>query len=145
MYTKRNFGTLPRTIGGLMEDVINTGWNLVNEEVTSLTVPVNIKETSTCYELHLIAAGLKKEDFKLQIDRNLLNISYQHAEENQEQPQDEKWIKNEYRLRSFKKSFTLNEKIDSSKISAKYADGILVVTLPKKEVTEPTALEIPVN
>jgi HSP20 family protein len=146
MYTKRNFGPMPRTIGGLMEDVLNTGWNFINEEVSAFTAPVNIKETDKSYELHVVAPGLKKEDFKLQIDRNILTISYQHKEEeNKEEQPAEKWIKNEYRTRSFKRNFTVTDKIDATKISAKYTDGILVVALPKKEITEVTTQEIAVN
>ena len=48
-------------------------------------------------------------------------------------------------MKSFKRSFNLNEKIDAGKIAAKYADGVLVITLPKKEVSEPSAHEISVN
>ena len=81
---------------------------------------------------------------KISVDKNLLQISYEHKEENKDQ-QTGKWIRNEYKMRSFKRSFTLNEKIDAGKISAKYADGVLVIGLPKKEVTEPTVHEIAVN
>ncbi len=134
---------MPRTIGGLMEDLISNGWSRINEEVSSFNAPVNIQETETSYELHLVAPGLKKEDFKINLDRNVLTLSYDHKEENKEQ--DGKWLRSEFNRNSFKRSFTLNEKIDGSKINAKYADGILLVTLPKKEPTEHVAQEITVN
>ena len=128
-----------------MEDMVHTGMNRFNEEVNSFIAPVNIQETDNSYELHLVAPGLKKEDFRINLDKEVLNISYeQKKEEKTEQPQ-EKWLRSEYRMKSFKRSFSLNEKVDASKIAAKYADGVLIVTLPKKEVSEPAAMEIAVN
>jgi len=145
MYNKRNYAVLPRTVGGLMEDIFHNGWNRINEEVSAFTAPVNIQETEKSYELHVIAAGLKKEDFKINIDKNILNISFEQKEENKEEGNAAKWLRSEYRMRSFKRSFTLNEKVDTANIAAKYTDGILQITLPKKEVSEPAAHEISVN
>jgi HSP20 family protein len=149
MYNKRFYGITPRTIGGFFEDVLQNGINQVNEEISSYTAPVNIQETPKSYELHLVAPGLKKEDFKLNIDSNILNISFEQKNEktegSTENKEETKWLRNEYRMRSFKRSFNLNDKIDAGKIAAKYADGVLVVTLPKKEVSEPAAHEITVN
>ena len=145
MYNKRFYGVSPRTIGGFFEDALHHGWNQVNEEIGFTSVPVNIQETEHSYELHVVAPGMKKEDFKINLDKNLLHISYEHVQENKEQPASGKWIRTEYRTKSFKRTFTLNEKVDTGKISAKYADGILVVSLPKKEVTEPATQEIVIN
>ncbi len=142
---RRNFGLAPRTFGGLMEDVINNGWNHVNEHISSVVAPVNIQETEKSYELHLVAPGLKKEDFKINVEQNTLTISYDQNTEQKEEGSEGKWLRNEYRTRSFKRSFTLNDKIDTGKIAAKYADGILEVTMPKKEDSEPQKQEISVN
>ena len=147
MYYKRNFGIAPRTIGGLMEDMVQNGWTKFNEEVSSYVAPVNIQETDKSYDLHLVAPGLKKEDFRINLEKDTLTISYQHGEqkeENKDQPK-EKWLRSEYRMRSFKRSFTLNEKVDAGNISAKYTDCVLLVTLPKKDVSEPVKHEIAVN
>jgi len=103
---------------------------------------VNIHETENAYEMHLMAPGLKKEDFKLHVDRNVLHISYEHKEEKETTG---KWIRKEYKMQTFRRSFTLNDKISVSGISAKYNDGVLVVTLPKKEVAEPASQEISVG
>ena len=142
---KRNYGFMPRNISGLMEDVLQNGWARVNDEVSAFTAPVNIQETDNSYDIHLIAPGLKKEDFKINIEQNTLTVAFEQKAENKEQPQDGKWLRNEYRMRSFKRSFTLNDKVDAGKIAAKYADGVLVVTLPKKENSEPEKHEISVN
>ncbi len=144
MYTRRNFTVTPRTIGGFIEDVFQNGMNAVNEEVSAFSAPVNILETDKLYELHIVAPGLKKEDFKLNIERDVLTITAEQNPENKE-PQEGKWLRSEFRKKSFKRTFTLNDKVDAAKISAKYNDGILVVTLPKKEPSANPAQEIPVN
>jgi HSP20 family protein len=143
MYWKRNYAISPRTFGGLLEDALQQGWNQLNEEVSAYQAPVNIRETDKEYELHVVAPGLKKEDFKLSVDHNMLTIAFEQKAEDKQS--EGKWVRNEYRLRSFKRTFTLNEKIDTGKIAAKYADGILVVGLPKKEVSAPVAQDITVN
>jgi HSP20 family protein len=152
MYNTRNYAVNPRTLGSLIEGAFHNGWNHFNEEVSAHTAPVNIQETDTSYEVHVIAAGLKKEDFKISTDRNTLTISAEHKEEPKAETTEQKdaqpqakWLRKEYKMKSFKRSFTLNEKIDTGKITAKYADGILVVSLPKKENREPVAQEIAVN
>ncbi len=149
MYTtRRNYGINPRTIGGFIEDVFQNGVSRINEEVSAYAAPVNIRETDSSYEVHVVAPGLKKEYFKLSVDRGLLNISYEHKEEAKEEGKEQttdKWVRNEYRTRSFKRTFTVTDKIDTAGISAKYTDGILVVNLPKKEVQEPTAKEITID
>ena len=145
MYNKRNFGTMPQTFGGLLEGFLENGLPHVKTDFwyTSGT-PVNIQETDSAYELHVVAPGLSKEDFKISLDKNILSIAYDKKEESQEPAAEKaaKWLKNEYHFRSFKRSFTLNEKVDTAGINAKYNDGILYVTLPKKEVSETTTQTI---
>lgn len=142
-YNKANFA--PRSINGLLEDVFQNGWNRVffDDKKDYSFIPVNIQETDKSYELHVVAPGLKKEDFKISVDKNVLNISFEQKEENKEE--NAKWLRNEYRFHSFKRSFTLNEKVNISDISAKYNDGILNITLPKKEVSEATTKDITVG
>ena len=144
--TKSNFRIMPKTIGGLIEDVFQNGFqSIFGDENWSdgTTVPANICETEKTYEMQLMAPGLKKEDFKLNVDRNVLHISYEHKDEQKET--NGKWLRKEYRLQTFRRSFTLNDKINVSGIAAKYDDGILNITLPKKESAEPTAQEITVG
>ena len=73
-----------------------------------------------------------------------MSVSFEQKEENKDQ-KEEKWIRSEYSFRSFKRSFTLNDKIDTAGINAKYNDGILEITLPKKENTAPATQEITVG
>jgi HSP20 family protein len=143
MYYKKNYGVAPRTFSGLLEDMFQGGWNRIQEEVNAFGAPVNITETEKSYELKLVAPGIKKEDVKLTLDKNLLTIAYEHKEESTENT--DKMLRSEYSIRSFKRTFTLNEKIDTSSISAKYADGILNISLAKKESVEQPVHEIAVN
>jgi HSP20 family protein len=142
MYYKSRYGIAPRTFGGLIEDVFQNGANFFHDDVpVRSSVPVNIKETDKSYEVHVVAPGLNKEDIKINVERDMLTISFEQKEEQAES----KWLRNEYHFRSFKRSFTLNEKVDVANINAKYNDGILYVSLPKKENVEPAAHQISVN
>lgn len=92
---------------------------------------VNIHETTDAYHLELIAAGRNKEDFKVNIDKDLLTISFEKKENVENK--DYKTIRKEFTLNSFKRSFSLDEKIKADAIEAKYENGILKLYLPKKE------------
>ncbi len=104
------------------------------------SVPVNVKETDKSYQLEVVAPGFEKTDFKLSLDQNLLTISAE--KKNEEIKETEKQIRREYSYRSFKRSFTLDEKIDATNIEASYINGVLTLNLPKKEVVKASATEI---
>jgi HSP20 family protein len=110
-----------------------------NEPVPNLgqMVPVNIKQNENGYVLDVIAPGFNKEDFKIHLEKNLLTISAEKQAE--EENKNEKDIRKEYKYQSFKRSFTIDEKIDTEKIEAKYENGILRLNLEnKEEVKKPT-------
>lgn len=108
---------------------------------------VNIIETKDDYQLEFNVAGRKKEDFKITVDKDILTVSFEKKEENTDdnKKQDKKVIKKEFAIQSFKRSFTLDEKINSDEISAKYEDGILVLSLPKKEEVKALPKEISIQ
>jgi len=137
---------MPQTFGNFIEDVFQNGiktWNNdMRHDEKNGRVPVNIQETDKNFELSVVAPGVKKEDIKINVEKNVLTISYEHKEEMKEQTS--KSLRTEFRQRSFKRSFTLNEKIDTTGINARYNDGILHVSLPKKETTEQPVQQISV-
>jgi HSP20 family protein len=100
-------------------------------------VPVNVKETGNSFEMELVAPGFSKEDFKINLENNILTVSAEKKDEVKEE--NEKQIRKEYSFKSFKRSFTVDEKIDATKIDASYINGVLRLNLPKKvEVKSPT-------
>ncbi len=95
------------------------------------TVPANIHESNEGYHVELNAPGRKKEDFTINLDNNLLTISFEKKETVENKAY--KTIRKEFNYQSFKRSFSLDEKINTGSIQAKYEDGVLKVYLPKKE------------
>jgi HSP20 family protein len=94
-----------------------------------VNIPVNLRETDKTYEMSVVAPGLRKEDFKLNVSNDLLTISYDQKEEQKQ----ENWLRKEYGIRSFTRTFTLDDTVDIEEITASYDNGILHLTLPKKE------------
>ena len=103
---------------------------------SEFTIPsVNVKETETDFKIEMAIPGQKKEDLKISVEENVLTISCE-KKENIEENKDCRYTRREYRYHSFSRTFTLPETCETDKISASYEDGILSVSLPKKEITE---------
>ena len=102
---------------------------------------VNIYKTDNSYELLVFAPGRIKEHFHLDMNGNELTVSY-NPPEGFPRPD---WVFREYSRGGFSRTFTLNESIDTENISAKYADGVLQVSLPVIEGKENTRKEILIN
>ncbi len=92
---------------------------------------VNISETKDAYVLNLNVPGRNKEEFRINLDKNLLTIAYEAKEVQADE--SVKQIRKEFNINSFSRTFTVDEKIAADNIAAKYENGILSVTLPKKE------------
>ena len=105
-------------------------------------VPVNIVETTDGYHLELNAPGRNKEAFKIALENGLLTISYEQSESAKQE--GIKTIRKEFTQNGFKRSFTVDEKIDAENIQAKYENGLLKLFLPKKEEVklQPKAISI---
>jgi len=101
---------------------------------------VNIKENEENYLLEVIVPGFKKEDFKINLEKDILTISADKKSENE--VKTEKHLRNEYKHQSFKRSFTIDDKVNAETIYAKYVNGILTLNLPKKQEVKPTPKQI---
>lgn len=108
-------------------------------------VPVNLRETDKTYEMELVAPGLKKEDFSIQVSNDSLTISFEQKQENTEGKQEEGWIRREFRSQSFSRSFHLDDTVDVNRIEADYQNGILHLCLPKKENAQKISRNIEVK
>lgn len=117
------------------EDMMD--WNNRNFSNTNTTIPaVNVKEDDEKYEIHVAAPGMKKEDFKVNLENNMLTISSEIKNEKQEEKGG--YSRKEFSYQSFQRSFNLPEgHVLTDKIAAKYSDGILYISLPKREEVKP--------
>ncbi len=113
-------------------------WGSSNFSTTDTTLPaVNVKESDDAFEIEVAAPGMSKEDFRVKLENNLLTISSEKKEEKKEEEKGH-YTRREFSYQSFQRSFTIPESVvDGGKISAKYGDGILCITLPKKEEVKP--------
>ena len=102
---------------------------------------VNLKETDDKLQVELAAPGMKKEDFKVEIDNNMLMISSEKKEEKEETRKKDNYVRKEFSYQSFFRSFTLPDSIDENKIEASYKDGILHVDIAKKDNGKKTLLK----
>ena len=115
------------------------GRNLQN----SFNPPVNIAETKDAYHMELNAPGRNKEDFKINIENGLLTISFEKKSENVSE--EVKSVRKEFSFESFKRSFTIDEKIQADNIQAKYENGVLKLYLPKKDEVKETPKQISIQ
>jgi len=107
------------------------GGSLLNS-LNPVSLPsVNIVENKNHYEVSLAAPGMKKDDFKVDVEGNVLTISAEKEEKNEEK--EEKFTRKEFSYTSFSRSFTLPEWVNKDKIDASYEDGLLRLVLPKTE------------
>jgi len=127
-----NNGLFPSVMDELFKDML--GGTQYNS--TKMVPPVNIRETDNNYEVELMAPGMKKEDFNIELDNELLTISSETRSENNT-PEEGKFTRREFSYSSFRRTFTLPETVNADDINASYQDGILRITLPKKEEALP--------
>ncbi len=137
---------MSRSFDGLMNELFNelpaSFGKSMREDVLNFP-PVNITEKNDHYHLELSAPGMDKGDFNVKLEGDTLTVSATKKEEKND-PAD-KSIRREFSYRSFKRSFTVDDKIDGTNISAKYENGILKLDLPKKEEVKNSSKEITIQ
>lgn len=117
--------------------------SLVDDRVLTNVPAVNISESDDKYDIELAAPGLKKEDFKINVENNVLTISAESKSEKKEE--NKKMTRQEFSYSSFTREFTLPETADTNKIVAKYKDGVLNIAISKKEEAKVQSREITVS
>ena len=136
----RSFDNMVDELFNGLPVVLNDGYNFLTKQGY---VPVNIKEGENGYSLEVVAPGFEKSDFKVNLENNVLTISAERKDE--EKSQIEKQIRKEYSYRGFKRSFTIDDKIDATSIEASYVNGVLRLNLPKKTEVREAAKDITIK
>lgn len=141
----RTNNQLPSLIENFFGRDMNDFFNS-NTSALSQVPAVNVAEHQDGFRIEVAAPGLKKEDFKLNLNHNNLTISaYQETKTDEPDKASEKYTRREFSYSSFQRTFTLPTSVDADKIQATYTDGVLKIEIPKREeakVKAPRQIEI---
>lgn len=124
--------TMGRTFSPLFNDMFDNflGGRLM-PELSASVPPVNIHETAEAFKIELAAPGMQKDAFSIQVDKDVLTISSEKKEE--QTAESPKYTRKEFSYTSFSRSFNLPETADKEQIAAEYTNGVLTLTIRKKE------------
>jgi HSP20 family protein len=122
---------VPASFSNLVDRFFSDSLSRSGGSAYSFVPKVDIYENEKSFELHVAVPGMKKDDFKLDLKDNFLTISGERKFTREKNDNNFHSVETQYG--SFSRAFSLPENVDGSKISAKYADGILEVSLPKDE------------
>jgi HSP20 family protein len=135
-FNRKNEKALMPGVDDIFESIFNDSF--LSDRMVTRVPAVNISESADHYHIELAAPGLKKQDFKISVDRDQLSISVEQQSENN----DRKYNKREYSYSSFVRSFTLPELADQDRIEAAYDDGVLKIDVAKKEEAKTVSRQI---
>jgi HSP20 family protein len=151
---KKENGRQPATFGSVVDQIFQNNlnrffddefWGFNGIRKSGTQIPVNMRETDKTYELELSAPGLQKQDFKLNLEGDVLTVSAEHTGENSKEDNNGVWFRKEFRKGQFMRTFNLDDTVDAGKISAKYEEGILYLSIPKKEHAQKVARSIEIQ
>jgi HSP20 family protein len=107
------------------------GSDFLNDSEWSSSPAVNIAEDKDSFKIEVAAPGFGKDDFHINVEKRLLEISSE--KESNSESKESKFHRKEFSYSKFKRTFSLPESVDTDRIKASYTDGILCVSIPKKE------------
>ena len=119
----------------IMDDFFNTNWNFDIPTYSNSLPAVNVKEADKEFLLQIASPGLTKEDFEVSFEDNVLSIEVVKKDDLKANNND--FSRFEFDYNSFKRSFTIPESVEISKIEASYLNGVLNINLPKKKEAHP--------
>jgi HSP20 family protein len=125
---KRN--EFPSLFNGFFDGDVFPGFFLDFDKKAG-TPAVNIVETTDDYRIEVAAPGLDKSDFKIDLENNVLTISAE--KEDKQEEKNERFMRREFNYSSFSRSFTIPDTMNAEKISAQHKDGVLHVIIPKRD------------
>jgi len=127
MLVKRHSNYLPTLVSDFWGEDLFPAF----EQERSLTPAVNIIEENKEFRVEVAAPGLCKEDFKVHVEKNVLEISAEKSDE--KITENHKYLRKEFNYSEFKRTFSLPSSVDAEKIKATHKDGVLTVEIPKKD------------
>lgn len=128
-------------LSGLFENFF--GDDFFTKEYASHVPAVNISEEKDRYNMELAAPGFEKDDFKIELNKGMFTVSAQHKTE--KETKEKTFSRKEFNYGSFQRNFSLPEEINEDAIVAKYENGILKISLPKKEEAKKEKKEIKIS
>jgi HSP20 family protein len=126
-------------LDGLFDEFLRPA--LVWENNTQPQIRVDVKETPEAYTVHAELPGVRKDQIHVEIEGNEVTVSAETRRE-VEKKDNEKWLRTERFFGKTARRFALPQEIDEARANAKFADGVLELTLPKKAVVTGRKLEI---
>ena len=127
MLVKRHSNYLPTLVSDFWGEDLFPSF----EQDWSMNPAVNIIEDSQNFKVELAAPGLNKEDFMVQVEKNVLEISAEKKDE--KEIQNQKYLRKEFRYSEFKRTFSLPSYVETEKILATHKNGVLTVEIPKRD------------
>jgi len=119
----------PSTFSDFFSDFLNE--DVLQTHLFKSVPSVNIMERSNDFRVELAVPGINKEDFNIEVDKGILVISAEKKEEKKDE--GDRYTRKEFSYQSFSRSFSLPDHVDAENISAEYRNGVLELTLPKKD------------
>ncbi len=117
-------------MSGMLDDMFERNFNTGFERNCGCVPATNILENEESFEIQLAVPGMKKEDFNMEVEDGVLSVVFQKKEEDKEKQQGE-YLRREFDMDEFTRSFSIPKTADADNIKAKYENGILFITVPK--------------
>lgn len=120
-------------------DLFDNNWyNVPSPSQAGVSIPaVNIQDTANGFVIELAAPGVQKEDFSINFEKGLLTVSTEKKSESSETDKEGNYSRREFNYETFRRSFTIPNTANTERIEAKYENGILNISIPKKEEAKP--------
>lgn len=131
---------LPRDLSRLMDDVFGGGWDAAAENLRQWLPATDVSETPEAVTLRLEVPGLTREQIKIAVENNVLTVRGEKSQETS--GENETFRRTERSFGAFERSFSLPAYVDSDRVQASLQDGVLTITLPRREETKAREVKI---
>jgi HSP20 family protein len=138
--TLTRYKPLAGSLDSLLDELFRPARAWSNGEYEPLPIRLDVRETAEAYTVHAELPGVKKDDIAIEIQGNEISLSAESRRD--EQKEGENWLRVERYFGKTARKFVLPLEVDEARAEAKFADGVLELTLPKKASVLPRKVEI---